>query len=524
MIPTPPLNAGAFARAFPFYLHVDTDLCVLSVGASLKKTFPDLQIGAPLRASFKIRRPREINSIAVWRLHAGEACTLVSLRHASLTLRGSVEVYNDGLLLLLSPVLTSLDDVTRLGLRFSDFAKHDASRDSLWLIRTSLALQEDAIRMAERLRSRTEQLSTILEMSQSGVIYFDSKRQLQHFNTALLNMLGLPRLTVFDLDIEALDAWIGDLLTASETCRRPLAAMLADEATQKIGVMLQLARPRTAVLHLTSAPINDAGFVFYLRDVTHETAVDRMKSEFIEAAAHELRTPMVSVYGFTELLLSRPFSDVQRQDMLQTIHRQSKLLINMVNEMLDLSRIESHRGKDLQFEPCRLGTLVNEAVAPFARPGITARVQLELRHADVVLHVDAGKALRALTNVLSNACKYSIDDSTVTVDSLDGTLQDSPALGLRVTDHGIGMTPEQQARIFERFYRADPSGNIPGTGLGMSLVKEIVELHGGRIEISSEAGTGTAVTLWWPLGTRQANPNQSGSPANPLTASACTAN
>ena len=500
MIPTPPLNAGAFARAFPFYLHLDTDLCVLSAGASLRKTCPDLQIGTPLQASFAIRRPRGVSSIAVWRLHAAEACTLVSLNHAALTLRGSVEVYNDGLLLLVSPVLTSLDDVTRLGLKFSDFAKHDASRDSLWLIRTSLSLQEDATRMADRLRSRTEQLTAILELSQSGVIYFDAKRQLQHINTALLNMLGLPRFSVFDMDIEALDTWIGKLLTVSETWRRPLTTMLGDEATQQAGVMLELARPRSAVLHLTSALTNDAGFVFYLRDVTHETAVDRMKSEFIEAAAHELRTPMVSVYGFTELLLSRPFSEVQRQDMLQTIHRQSKLLINMVNEMLDLSRIESCRGKDLACEPCRLGTLVNEAVEPFAQPGINARVQVKLRHADAVLNVDAGKALRALTNVLSNACKYSIEGSIVTVDSLDGTLQDAPAIGLRVTDHGIGMTPEQQARIFERFYRADPSGNIPGTGLGMSLVKEIVELHGGRIEISSEAGTGTVVTLWWLLG------------------------
>ena len=492
----------------------------------MRKIFPDLKIGAPLQASFTIRRPRGISSIAVWRLHAGEACTLVSSHHASLTLRGSVETYNDGLLLLISPVLTSLDDVTRLGLRFSDFAKHDDSRDSLWLIRTSLALQEDAIRMADCLRNRTEQLGTILELSQSGVIYFDSKRQLQHVNTALLNMLGLPRLTVFDLNIEALDAWIGDLLTVSDACRSPLTAMLDDEVIQRSGAMLQLARPRPAVIHLTSAPTIDAGFVFYLRDVTHETTVDRMKSEFIEAAAHELRTPMVSVYGFTELLLSRPFSEVQRQDMLQTIHRQSKLLINMVNEMLDLSRMESPRGADLELEPCRLGTLVNEAVEPFARPGITARVQVELRHADTVLHVDAGKTLRALTNVLSNACKYSIDDSTVTVDSLDGTLQDAPAVGLRVTDHGIGMTPEQQLRIFERFYRADPSGNIPGTGLGMNLVKEIVELHGGRIEITSEAGTGTAVTLWWPLDTMQPPPQAAevSDLSVSLTTSACRAN
>ena len=86
------------------------------------------------------------------------------------------------------------------------------------------------------------------------------------------------------------------------------------------------------------------------------------------------------------------------------------------------------------------------------------------------------------------------------VDTLEGTLRGDSALGLRVTDQGIGMTAEQQARVFERFYRADTSGHIPGTGLGMSLVKEIVELHGGRVEVCSQAGSGTAVTLWLPLG------------------------
>ncbi len=124
---------------------------------------------------------------------------------------------------------------------------------------------------------------------------------------------------------------------------------------------------------------------------------------------------------------------------------------------------------------------------------------MRLAHADTLLHVDAEKTLRAVTNVLSNALKYTPDGGAVTVDTLDGTLRDAPAVGLRVTDSGIGMTPAQQARVFERFYRADPSGNIPGTGLGMSLVKEIIDLHGGRVEVESEAGRGTTVTLWLPI-------------------------
>ena len=495
----PALGASAFARAFPFYLHVGADLCVCSAGASLRKAYPAVQPGAPLQGLFRVQRPRDTGSIEAWRTRVGETCTLVALGPQPLTLRGSPEACDDGsLLLLVAPVLNSLEEVTRLGLGFNDFAKHDATGDSLLLAQTARLSGQDAERLAERLRGRTEQLATILELSPHGVAYFDSGAALQHVNTALLGMLNLKRVTVFDLSIDALDDWIGGLLAANETCRRPLASLTGGQGGSVVGLTFALLRPQPAVIHLSSARTDDGGWVFYLRDVTRETEVDRMKSEFLAAAAHELRTPMVSVHGFTELLLNRPVPEGQRRDMLETIHRQSKLLINMVNEMLDLARIEARQGKDLKREPCKLGVLVEQAVAPFSQPGGADRLHLRLAHADTMLHVDAEKMLRAFTNVLSNAFKYAPDGAVVTVDTLDGTLLDAPAVGLRITDRGIGMTPEQKARVFERFYRADPSGNIPGTGLGMSLVKEIVELHGGRVEVESEAGRGTAVTLWLP--------------------------
>lgn len=492
----PVLTGSAFARAFPFYLHVDAELRVRSAGASLRKTYPGLQSGMSLQSLFKIRRPRGVDSLEAWRLHLLESCTLVSLNHLALTLRGSVEICDDGLLLLVTPVLTSLDEVTWLGLGFNDFAKHDASCDSLLLAQTSRALKQDADQMAERLRGRTEQLTTILELSQSGVVYFDANNLLQHVNTALLDMLDLKRLTVFDLSIEALDEWIGHLLVEGETCRRPLAALMQCLPDGVNNLMLRIESPRPATIRLDSACTTDGGWVFYLRDVTHETEMDRMKHEFLETAAHELRTPMTNVFGFTELLLSRLMPEVQRRDMLETIQHHSKLLINMINEMLDLTRIEARQGRDLKREPYPLGKLVDEMAALFAHPGAAEQLTVNLMHADTMLHVDADKIVRALTNVVSNAFKYSPDGGAVQVEEVSGLLNGAVAIGLRVTDHGIGMTPQQQARMFERFYRADPSGNIPGTGLGMNLVKEIMELHGGRVEVSSEFGKGTVVTLW----------------------------
>ena len=108
--------------------------------------------------------------------------------------------------------------------------------------------------------------------------------------------------------------------------------------------------------------------------------------------------------------------------------------------------------------------------------------------------VDAEKLQQALTNLLSNAYKYSPGGGEIRLDTR--TSADGRKIGIRITDAGLGMTPAQVARCFERFYRADASGRIPGTGLGLPLVKEIVELLGGRVEIVSTAGEGTSATIW----------------------------
>jgi len=112
---------------------------------------------------------------------------------------------------------------------------------------------------------------------------------------------------------------------------------------------------------------------------------------------------------------------------------------------------------------------------------------------------DPKQIRQAMVNVLANAYKYSPAGDVVQIELLSPASSDeAPLIGICITDQGIGMTPEQSGHIFERFYRADTSGKILGTGLGMSIVHEIVQLHGGRVELQSEPGTGTAVTLWLP--------------------------
>jgi signal transduction histidine kinase len=184
--------------------------------------------------------------------------------------------------------------------------------------------------------------------------------------------------------------------------------------------------------------------------------------------------------------------------MLDIIHRQSSLLVSLVDELLDLTRLEHGGARVLSRSPHELAALVGTTVQGLSIPGDSRQLQVGPLPAQALLHVDAKLFHRALLNVLTNAFKYSQGTGEITLQVLPGTLAESPAWGLRVTDQGIGMQPEQLARVCERFYRADQSGVVPGTGLGMSLVKEILDLHTGRIDIQSQPGQGTTVTLWWP--------------------------
>ncbi|MFP5340600.1 MAG: sensor histidine kinase, partial [Gammaproteobacteria bacterium] len=196
-----------------------------------------------------------------------------------------------------------------------------------------------------------------------------------------------------------------------------------------------------------------------------------MKSEFLATAAHELRTPLASILGFTELMLHRKYSEEKQKNLLQTVHRQGMLLQNLIQELLDLSRIEARQGKDFHIVPTALSGIVEAAVSVIANRELGRQVQVGAIP-DVSVMADASKIEQALINLLSNAFKYSPHGGEVSVSVREAQREGAAHAVISIRDQGIGMTPEQLSRAFERFYRADASGNIPGTGLGLNLVKE----------------------------------------------------
>nr|HPG81334.1 PAS domain S-box protein [Piscinibacter sp.] len=346
------------------------------------------------------------------------------------------------------------------------------------------------------LAERSARLNAVFDLSPDGFVVFDREGQMVYCNQAFVQMTGWDASQ--GCDIVGFDRQFVALCNPAQAYV-PVAASVGVAGTH--ADTLELLRPERRTL-ARLARLNLGGHgesILYFRDVTHETEVDRMKSEFLTTAAHELRTPMASIFGFAELMLKRPVPPDRQRDVMETIHRQASLLINMVNELLDLARIEARQGKDFRITEHALGPLIEETVGALMIHGDPRKVEVRAEHGETRLMVDHDKTRQAITNVLSNAYKYSPGGGSIRLHTLLREVDGRQQVGVSVTDSGIGMTPAQKARLFERFYRADPSGNIPGTGLGMCLVEEIMELQGGQIEVDSEPGIGTRVTLWFPV-------------------------
>lgn len=402
-------------------------------------------------------------------------------------------------LLLLFGVLR-LDRMRRDALRLQ--AEVDASeRERRFAEQRSAEMAIEITRrevIEAKLVERSEQLKTIFSLSPDGFVSFDGEKRVQYVSPALCGMTGIDPGQLHGLREQAFHSRINRNCTSG--MQMPSLGTLLSEADPERRHFIEMVGPprRLLELGLRVAKGQTVSQILWFRDVTRESEVDRMKSEFLSTAAHELRTPMASVLGFSELLLSRGGMSDEQGEFLEIIHRNAKLMATIIDELLDLARIEARRGKDFKIEEIDLGNLLHKVVTDFKVPPGRAAPELNVEGQIPVVAGDRSKLTQAALNVLSNAYKYSPKKAPIEItlvrQSAHGSAQGQ--LGIRIRDYGIGMTAEQLGRVFERFYRADTSGKVLGTGLGMSIVKEIVELHGGRVGLESRPGEGTTVTIW----------------------------
>jgi len=239
------------------------------------------------------------------------------------------------------------------------------------------------------------------------------------------------------------------------------------------------------------------GRIALLHDVTREREVDRMKSDFVSTAAHELRTPLSTILGYTDLLLTQEEQTREHaQEYLLLIQSKAENLAQIVGDLLDISRIEAGDGLQLSFEPCDLEQLCRKVVDEFSIDRKLHRFPFNFPDYPILIEADRYAITQILENIIGNAVKYSPKGGDV---RLAVQLEDGMCL-LSISDTGLGMLPSHLERVFEKFYRADATNTaISGTGLGLTIVKYLIEAHRGSIRLESQPGQGTTVHVQLPM-------------------------
>lgn len=341
-----------------------------------------------------------------------------------------------------------------------------------------------------KLAEQSQQLQSVFDLSPDGLILTDQHANVVLVNPALCQITGFNPEEVLFKSVDVV--W----LKLAQLTENPI--ILPD---QEQIFRLELQRPRKRVLKCQIINVHDkenlgALKLYFFRDITRDDEVDQMKSQFVATAAHELRTPLTSVLGYSELLMNDMIPQQMRGSAFEIIIDKTKLLINIINEMLDLERIESRNGLDFNITPFMADILVHSTVDTYPTPPERNPIIVEVIH-NLRVNVDEEKFKSALTNVLDNAYKYSTTGD-IKLETIKEDLNGVLSVGFRVHDSGIGMSDEHRLLAFDRFWRADESGNIPGTGLGLAIVQEVMRVLGGSVVITSTLGLGSTVTLWLP--------------------------
>ncbi len=356
----------------------------------------------------------------------------------------------------------------------------------------------------ERVQARTAELQAMLDAVGEGIVVTDPNGVIQYLNPALERLTGYsedealgqtPRLWKSNRHDNAFYAQIWQTILAGQTWRGEVVNKRKD------------GRLYEAVLTITPIPGSDRrplGFVGVQHDITPFKEMDRMKSEFISTAAHELRTPLTSIRGFSEILLARQLSDERRNRYLTFINQQAEALTAIIDDLLDLSRLEAGEGFEITEVLVDIKEIVEQIIFGFQENYPQHHYRIVGPETWPPTKGDPTKLAQLLKNLFSNATKYSPDGGEIIFQAM--VEAEYNLLHLTITDYGIGMSQEQLAHVFDRFYRGDASNTaIGGTGLGMTISRLIVERHGGKIWIESEQGVGTTVHVLLPLPDRPAH-------------------
>jgi signal transduction histidine kinase len=350
-----------------------------------------------------------------------------------------------------------------------------------------------------------------LDSLKEGVAVFGTDGRLKLFNSSFLQIWKLSRQSLADAPhIDEIIRRTRVLYEDSRTWQRiaGAATALLDERDPLEG---QMVRPDHSVIDFAVTPLPDGATLVTFADVTDAKryeraliernealiAADRLKSQFISHVSYELRTPLTNIIGFGELLSTPrtgPLNEKQRE-YLGDISGSSKTLLSIIDDILDLATIDAG-GLELKLGPVNVREIIDAAIEGVRERAGRARLTLDIAIADdaTTFIGDEARARQVLYNLLSNAVGFSKPGDTVHL----SCWRERRMMTFMIEDQGVGIPKEQQARVFERFESHSHGSKHRGAGLGLPVVKSLVELHGGDMTLDSEPGRGTRITVRFP--------------------------
>jgi two-component system phosphate regulon sensor histidine kinase PhoR len=344
-------------------------------------------------------------------------------------------------------------------------------------------MTEELARRLDALREEDALLTALVESLNEGVLALTERGEVARINQRGRSLLRIAAPTPFP----------GDVLPRNPTMRQAIESALAGEAVEPAELTIA---GRT--LAVTARPLAVGGAVVTFFDLTPMRRLETVRQDFAANVSHELKTPLTVVHGFAETLLLDPdLSSGQRQHFAEAIVANATRMQRIVDDLLDLSRIESGGWVP---NPSWVDTagLVRDALTTVEAAAAAKGLRLVAETDGAArVYADPTAARQVLCNLVENAVRYTSVGTVVVAAEAD-----AQGVWIHVRDTGVGIAAEHLSRIFERFYRVDTSRsrNEGGTGLGLAIVKHLVEAHGGRVRAESEPGRGTTVSTFFPDG------------------------
>jgi signal transduction histidine kinase/HAMP domain-containing protein len=343
-------------------------------------------------------------------------------------------------------------------------------------------------RMSEQLRMRLDELESdellmiaVLESLEEGVLAIDERGMVVRMNQRARALLEVAVPLPF----------ARDLLPREPVLRSAIEQAMGGHSTSAVEATLN---DRTITVASTPLPTN--GAVITVLDLTVLRRLETIRRDFVANVSHELKTPLTAVSGYAETLLDDSIEPAQRRRFTETIRDNALRMQRIVDDLLDLSRIESG-GWRPRIGPVDVVAVVRDVFS--AAQGAAERAGLALRSEiardATMVHADPTAFRQIVSNLVENAVRYTRQGS-VTL----RTRRAGAGVWVDVIDTGVGIAPEHLSRIFERFYRVDAGRSRVegGTGLGLAIVRHLADAHGGRVESSSEVGRGTTISVFFP--------------------------